>query len=184
MCRLPQPGSDSWFSGRTGAGRARLGSLARTDAADRPYNNNLHVNFWGKWRDYSGASITFLGAHAFDMIQYALGTDDTGPVELWPLEPGRAGKLMFRYANGIEVGLVLPRRKALPRSAERRHFHLRKGQDRNQPQQVHHQSERLRQGWAERRGAKDLEWSRLDCKGPLAELARLHLLAQQAERGR
>jgi predicted dehydrogenase len=74
----------------------------------RPYNNNLHVNFWGRWRDYAGASITFLGAHAFDMIQYALGTDDTGPVEIWPLEPGRTGKLMFRYANGIEVGLVLP----------------------------------------------------------------------------
>src|SRR5206468_2234271 len=63
---------------------------------------------WGKWRDYAGASITFLGAHAFDMIQYALGTDDTGPVEIWPLESGRGGKLMWRYANGIEVGLVMP----------------------------------------------------------------------------
>jgi predicted dehydrogenase len=78
---------------------------------DRPYNKSLHVDFWGKWRDYAGASITFLGAHAFDMIQYALGTDDTGPVELWPLEPGIGGTLMFKYANGIEVGLTMPNTK-------------------------------------------------------------------------
>ena len=52
----------------------------------RPYNNKIHKDWWGQWRDYAGNMITFLGAHAFDMVQYALGTDQTGPVELWPVE--------------------------------------------------------------------------------------------------
>jgi hypothetical protein len=50
--------------------------------------------------------MTFLGAHAFDMVQYALGTDDTGPVELWPVEEGPGAMLRFRYANGVEVRLT------------------------------------------------------------------------------
>jgi hypothetical protein len=37
----------------------------------------------------------------------ALGMDDSGPVEFWPLtEP--AGAAAFRYANGVEVRLELP----------------------------------------------------------------------------
>lgn len=74
----------------------------------RAYNESLHERWWGRWRDYAGGMNTFLGAHAYDMVQYALGTDHTGPVEFWPVEEGPQARLRFRYANGIEVRLSFP----------------------------------------------------------------------------
>jgi hypothetical protein len=64
--------------------------------------------------DYSGGQITNTGAHSNDIVQWALGTDGTGPVEfedigsVWP-PPGylytTATKTAFRarHANGIEL---------------------------------------------------------------------------------
>ena len=72
----------------------------------RPYNSQLIKNWYG-YQDYSGGETTNWGAHGIDMIQMALGMDDTGPVEFWPLtEP--AGAVAFRYANDVEVHLELP----------------------------------------------------------------------------
>jgi predicted dehydrogenase len=64
--------------------------------------------WWGNWCDYSNSQLTGLGAHAFDMVQYALGMDDTGPVELWPAEECPTARIHFRYANGVEVRLRFP----------------------------------------------------------------------------
>lgn len=72
----------------------------------RPYNKKLHLE-WMAWRDYSGGQMTNWGAHGLDQVQMALGMDDSGPTELWPLEGGPAGAVAFRYANGVEVRLVL-----------------------------------------------------------------------------
>jgi hypothetical protein len=52
--------------------------------------------------------MTGLGAHAFDMVQYALGADESGPVEFWPVEDGLDARVHFRYANGTEVRLRFP----------------------------------------------------------------------------
>lgn len=41
---------------------------------------------WDLFRDYSGHLMTNWGAHNIDMIQYALGTDDSGPVRIAPLK--------------------------------------------------------------------------------------------------
>jgi hypothetical protein len=49
--------------------------------------------------------IIGMGAHAFDMVQYALGADDTGPVEFWPVEQGPTARIHFKYASGVEVRL-------------------------------------------------------------------------------
>jgi predicted dehydrogenase len=40
---------------------------------------------WDLFRDYSGHLMTNWGAHHIDMIQYALGMDDSGPVKIAPL---------------------------------------------------------------------------------------------------
>ena len=59
----------------------------------RPYRRDLWVKDaykfgyltwrgWDLWRDFSGHLTTNWGAHSLDMVQYALGTDDTGPVEV------------------------------------------------------------------------------------------------------
>jgi predicted dehydrogenase len=74
----------------------------------RPYNDELWLtDSWKKWRDYSGGQMTNWGAHGVDQIQCALGMDDTGPVEIWPVTPGRNGKVSFRYANGVQVDMEL-----------------------------------------------------------------------------
>ncbi len=73
----------------------------------RPYNKKLHLS-WMAWREYSGGEMTNWGAHGLDQIQSALGTDETGPVEFWPLADSLPGALAFRYANGIVVRLELP----------------------------------------------------------------------------
>jgi predicted dehydrogenase len=68
-------------------------------AAWRPFNNR----WGGGGRDFGGGEMTNWGAHGVDQIQWALGTDDTGPVEMWPLSPGQDGGVEMRYANGIPV---------------------------------------------------------------------------------
>jgi len=48
---------------------------------------------WDLFRDYSGHLMTNWGAHSIDMVQYALGRDDTGPVEVRLIEPHSASDL-------------------------------------------------------------------------------------------
>jgi predicted dehydrogenase len=72
----------------------------------RPFNNQLMLGWMG-WRDYSGGNMTNMGAHGHDQIQCALGTDETGPVEFWPVTPGTNGAVSYRYANGVQVDLDL-----------------------------------------------------------------------------
>ncbi|QDV64008.1 Inositol 2-dehydrogenase [Crateriforma conspicua] len=64
--------------------------------------------WWGNWRDYANSQVTGMGAHAYDMVQYALGADETGPVEFWPVDEGPQARVDFRYANGVQVRLSFP----------------------------------------------------------------------------
>lgn len=66
----------------------------------RPYNGALQYGWMG-WRDYSGGEVTNWGAHGFDQVQWALGMDESGPVEMWPETEGLNGKVHMRYANGV-----------------------------------------------------------------------------------
>ena len=75
----------------------------------RPYNKQLHGG-WGGYQDYGGGETTNWGAHGLDMVQMALGMDESGPVEFWPLTEPEGG-VAFRYANGVEARLVLPYNK-------------------------------------------------------------------------
>ncbi len=49
--------------------------------------------------------------HAFDQVQRALGTDDTGPVEIWPEESRPDGRVSMRYACGTILKLDMPEDK-------------------------------------------------------------------------
>ncbi len=60
-----------------------------------------------RWRDFAGGEMTNWGAHGVDQIQWALGMDKTGPVEMRPLTPGRNGQVELRYANGVPVRFIL-----------------------------------------------------------------------------
>jgi hypothetical protein len=88
-------------------------------APQLPYNEE-YVNRWGQFRDFSQGINGGWGAHAYDMIQNAIGgADDTGPVAIWPTGPrSHVGKLegkldtklRLKYASGDEVRFELGRR--------------------------------------------------------------------------
>lgn len=74
-------------------------------AAMRPFNGKWLG--WMQWYDFCGSEMVNWGAHGVDQIQWALGMDETGPVEVWPITPGLNGQVGMRYANGVEVHFVL-----------------------------------------------------------------------------
>ena len=74
-------------------------------AADRPFNPDWLG--WMRWRDFAGGEMTNWGAHGVDQIQWALGMDDTGPVEMRPLSDGPSGQVSMRYANGVKLNFVI-----------------------------------------------------------------------------
>jgi predicted dehydrogenase len=86
-----------------------------------PYHSDFYTvtagETWQRWRAYDGGGqswgMTGWGTHAFDQVQWALGADDTSPVEIWPTKPGDPrSPVVARYANGITVEMKLPIRQA------------------------------------------------------------------------
>ena len=66
----------------------------------RPYTSKIAPGGWGAYRDYSGGEMTNWGAHMFDVPQWALGMDESGPVEIIPPDGKEFKTLTYRYANG------------------------------------------------------------------------------------
>ncbi|MGC6421930.1 MAG: Gfo/Idh/MocA family protein [Flavobacteriaceae bacterium] len=74
----------------------------------RPYHATLvDADFFPRWRwfkEFGGGIIADWGAHMFDIVQWALGFDHTGPVQFTPpREPNAVRGLSMLYENGIEV---------------------------------------------------------------------------------
>ncbi len=81
-------------------------------AAQRPYNSALSARGgiskpWGQWRqyrEYSGGGQTDIGAHHYDIAQWALGMDESGPVEINPpADPSTGTGVQYIYENGVEM---------------------------------------------------------------------------------
>ena len=80
-------------------------------APERPYNSALsprgkhnHFPAWRSYREYSGGSMTDMGAHHFDIAQWALGMDQSGPIHIIPPENPQATRgAKFIYENGAEM---------------------------------------------------------------------------------
>jgi len=93
-----------------------------------PYHPDLYAPRanpgWISFRPYSGGEMTGWGAHGLDQIQWALGMDESGPVEVWTegekfnpptyTEPEsrargdrmcRSPMVFYRYANGVVLKL-------------------------------------------------------------------------------
>ena len=77
----------------------------------RPYNSILsprgvhsHFPAWRRYREYSGGSMTDIGAHHFDIAQWGLGMDGSGPVEVHPpADPKAERGVRYVYANGVQL---------------------------------------------------------------------------------
>lgn len=78
-------------------------------APERGYNEILcpkgvHTHFpqWRAYTDYAGGLLSDMGAHHFDIAQWALKKDHTGPVEVIPpADPSKGKGLKFVYADGV-----------------------------------------------------------------------------------
>lgn len=75
----------------------------------RPYHEDIapHMDYqgwpnWRSYRDYAGGMMTDWGAHHFDIAQWALGMDESGPVEIHP-PGGNFDRLTYVYADGVRV---------------------------------------------------------------------------------
>ncbi|HPG10830.1 MAG TPA: Gfo/Idh/MocA family oxidoreductase [Chitinophagaceae bacterium] len=67
-----------------------------------PITKDIYPN-WRLYKEFGGGMVTDWGAHMFDIAQWALGMDNSGPVKVFP--PGTEGHsvLTFYYANGIKM---------------------------------------------------------------------------------
>ena len=67
-----------------------------------PLDIHKHFPAWRSYKEYAGGGLADMGAHHFDIAQWALGMDDSCPVEIHPPASGDTG-LRFVYANGVEM---------------------------------------------------------------------------------
>lgn len=80
-------------------------------APQRGYNEILcpkgvHRGFpqWRRYKEYAGGGLADMGAHHFDIAQWALDMDGGGPVEIQPPEDlSKESGLRFVYASGVEM---------------------------------------------------------------------------------
>ena len=79
----------------------------------RPFNGRFHrygrpphVVPWHFCRDFGGGNLTSNTVHAFDTVQWGLGMDESGPVEVIPPETGQVPSLTYKYADGILLQVV------------------------------------------------------------------------------
>jgi predicted dehydrogenase len=80
-------------------------------APERPYHSALsprgvhnHFPAWRSYREYAGGGHSDMGAHHYDIAQWCLGKDDSGPTEIIPPEDPKAETgVRFVYADGVVV---------------------------------------------------------------------------------
>ncbi len=67
-----------------------------------PTSKDVYPN-WRNYREFGGGMVTDWGAHMFDIVQWALDMDHSGPVEVIAPDGGAHPSLTYRYANGITM---------------------------------------------------------------------------------
>src|SRR5690242_16542428 len=75
-----------------------------------PYNHRIapavNAGFWAEWRNYTpfgGGGMADWGAHMFDIVQWALNMDRSGPTHIAPPDGKEHPYLTYRYDNGITM---------------------------------------------------------------------------------
>jgi predicted dehydrogenase len=100
-CKLPaeadEPGLDWNFWLGPAPMRAYHSELS-------PRGIHKHFPNWRNYREYGGGMVTDWGAHHFDIAQWGMGMDDSGPAEIFPADkPGAQRGVHYKYASGVEV---------------------------------------------------------------------------------
>lgn len=84
------------------------GSIHYNERLNPPVSLDPEKNetYWAEWRyikETGGGFMTDWGAHMFDVAQWALGKDRSGPVEIVPPGVSYHDRLTYRYDNGITM---------------------------------------------------------------------------------
>lgn len=69
-----------------------------------PRGVHTHYPKWREYWEYSGGGMTDFGAHNFDIAQWGMGMDTSGPVRVTPPKDEKSMHgATLTYANGVEV---------------------------------------------------------------------------------
>jgi predicted dehydrogenase len=68
----------------------------------RPYHVDLYEH-GGRYIHFGGGGVTDWGQHFFDVAQWALDMDGSGPIEIHPPDGKDRAFVTFRYGNGVEM---------------------------------------------------------------------------------
>ncbi|NID12927.1 Gfo/Idh/MocA family protein [Fibrivirga algicola] len=67
-----------------------------------PLSKDVFPN-WRNYREFGGGMVTDWGAHMFDIVQWSLNMDDSGPVEVIAPDGKEHPFLTYKYANGVTM---------------------------------------------------------------------------------
>lgn len=67
-----------------------------------PLSKDVFPN-WRNYKEFGGGMVTDWGAHMFDIVQWALDMDNSGPVEVIAPDGNEHPFLTYRYGNGITM---------------------------------------------------------------------------------
>ncbi|MBL0302298.1 MAG: Gfo/Idh/MocA family oxidoreductase [Cytophagaceae bacterium] len=67
-----------------------------------PISKDVYPN-WRNYREFGGGMVTDWGAHMFDIVQWALEMDASGPVSVRPADGKEIKHLTLQYASGITM---------------------------------------------------------------------------------
>jgi predicted dehydrogenase len=67
-----------------------------------PITKDVFPN-WRLYKGFGGGMVTDWGAHMFDIVQWSLDMDDSGPVEVIAPDGKDYPNLTYKYANGITM---------------------------------------------------------------------------------
>jgi predicted dehydrogenase len=68
-----------------------------------PKGIHNHFPAWRDYREYANGGLADMGAHHFDIAQWALDMDGSGPVKVEPPPGNEKRGLKFTYANGVAM---------------------------------------------------------------------------------
>ena len=99
VCDLPTQSVPDWIDWD-----AWLGPAPERGFNDKLCPRGIHNHFpaWRNYQEFAGGQVADMGAHHFDIAQWALDMDGSGPVEIHPPEKEDKG-LRLVYANGVEM---------------------------------------------------------------------------------
>lgn len=69
-----------------------------------PIGVHNHFPRWRDYTEYAGGPLSDIGAHHFDIAQWAMDMDDSGPISVTPPDDPKATQgAKYQYANGVEM---------------------------------------------------------------------------------